>query len=421
MSVGRNGCATPVMSFVFHMGVGVCLLAACGSSLLSQRVVIAAPSVEGIWVDASGLLCVQSGRRVIRPAQSLRETKRIPEDAWAFDDDGRLLLVGTSGAKGALEHQMAETWWRGSLPGAPVRLPLLFSGGTAWIPGRGEHAFFNGESFTTVRAPQIGASSPGWGIGDTAQFGDRIPYALSWPDEVGGAGIMIGGESLYRTFDRSGLRGEIQVPLDDEAGILEFPHEIPPLLGAFGPAGERQLLLCDPSRGATFLFASPTDSAPRVRLLPGVLLSAVAVARADQREDLALVFAKKPSLLEQLRILETGEIQAEALLYTRGEDGSLSSSPKRRVPLQIRLSISVENELRRGTFLSYVYPLPSGVLVAEASGEIRELPWEGEVIRSGSMVPGTPSAPFSGIINQGSLHFIWTTARDVRVLAWPLP
>ena len=397
------------------------LFAAWGGALRAQRVVIAAPSVEGIWLDRSGQLCVQSGRRVIRPDQSLQECRRIPSEAWSFDDDGRLLLVGTSGASGVLEHQGAQTWWRGPPPAAPVRLPLLLSGGAAWIPGRGEHVFFNGEAFTTVQAASLGSSSTGWGIGDTAQYGDRIPYALNWPEREGAVGLLIGAESLYRTYDRFGLRGEIHVPLDREEGILEFPHEVPPVLGAFGSSGERQLLVCDPSRGAAFLFAEPTDTTPRVLLLPGVLLSAVAVPGTDQRDELALVYARKPSLLDQLKILESGKIEAEVLLYTRGEDGLLKSSPTRRVPVSIRLSISVENELRRGTFLTYVRPLSSGVLVVHESGELVELPWEGDSIRRGSLTSGAPTAPFAGLLHREALHFLWKTAKDVRVMAWPLP
>jgi hypothetical protein len=376
-------------------------------------------------MGSGGSLFVQAGRQAHRFSESLVDAQTIPAGAWAFDLDEELTILGKKGSSGKFSFAPERTWPREEREGLPVRMPLMLPSGGCFIPGRPAHGFFDGSKWRSIVSPDGGRMNVGWGIGDTMVISTSLPYVLPWPADGESPQLVLGLEQRYALYQGEHRYDFADAPFDDENGILDFPHEVPPVIGRFGSQGEPGLLLCDPSRGAAFLYGDPKQggsNAPRVWLLPGLLIASSATPSLEgQLDDLVLVFARKPGLLEQLRILETGQIDAEVLLYRREDEGRLEASPSRRVSVKLQLAVQVDNDLRRGEFKSFLHALTRGVVLAQPDGTLSTINWNGEVESSGQLPGGSAPSPFSGIAKNGRVYFRCPTGTAARVLAWPNP
>lgn len=391
-------------------------LAGC-ARLPAQETVLLAPRIEAFWEGTDGALHVQAGSRLLRLGESLEQSMELPDGIRFFDRGGRLELVDAAGSSLSPPFRPQAPWMRFPSREPPARLPLLLGRDGRWVPGRGAHGFFDGEAWRTVEPAAGGRADVGWGIGDTMEVVEALPHALSWPSPSGEPRLLLGLGAAFLLHARSGTRPLPAPPGDGEDGILGFPYEIPPLLGRFGPGGSPMLLLCDPSAGSAALLGDPFAAdppRPRIWLAGGLLLAAWAVP-GEGGDGLVLLRASRPALLDQLRIIESGSLRAEALFYPRASDGTYPASPAHRIPVPLDLSISIRNEVRRGRFLSLAHPFSGGMLRLGSDGSWALLSPGGET-SEGKIRPGEPPSPFAAFLRSGCIHVHWRSPDACRIL-----
>lgn len=414
----------------------LCALAA--GWLGAQDSVFVGPRVDALWRGPSARVHVQSGHRVYAfdalasGAWRRVKTEGRAHEVLAPDTDfhdwweqrlsvRRTRVSGTAFARGPKEF---APLLRRPVSGAPIRLPLVHDE-VALLPARDGWwvRWRDQQELERLPAPLGGDSNLGWGVGDDLVVETVAPHVLVRSRKKGRPDLLVGNDGAYVRHRKGATPTPLlPAPFDEEPGILEFPHAIPPRVADLDGDGDEDLLICDPSAGCAFLYTDLDADRPEVsRLirLSGLLLHAwVQDLDADGRQDLLLLKLPPLGLGAQLAVLQKERVRAEALFYP-GQAGGFPNSPTLRLALEIPLRISVQNELRQAEMPALVAPLPGPrLLVARPATPLELYTFEGEDPKLGKRLPkGRAKHPFRLVPLRGDYHaFAWESPTEDRVL-----
>jgi hypothetical protein len=399
-----------------------------------QELLFVGSRLDATWTGGEALF-VQSGYRVHRFVPSTSGVPTGEVDPWVlesgtvfFDRGSEDLLISerqaSGSALGAVPWDVPAPLLQSPKITEPLRLPLLFGDGGALVPARPtfllQHAGTRARSPLSV--PDEGLLELGWGIGDPLEVTYRTPHVIPRRRADGRIDVLVGEGASFRLHDPDGgSRALAPPPFDDEPGILEFPWDVPPLVGDLDGRKGEEILLVDPSSGTIAIYDDPDQPHPepgRILLVNGLVLAAwIGPFASDDSRDLCVLRAPLPGLTGQIRVVQKGLLAAEVLLW-RGEGGVFPRSPTHRLRLDLPLDIGIRNEVRTARFPSLFLPLPDArVLLASPTGDlrVRSLTDADDDRPLGSLPPGRSLAPFDLIPFNGGYAFGWESGSGGRV------